>query len=452
MKTALALLLALSILTGGLLAGGSSAVLEERDAVTIRAETLYGDPAAAEGIRVTTYTGDDQRHLFWRADLPADRPEETAITYAFSQLAKRDDYPSGSDADLRLNLPNVGLSSSHPLEAAELGPLAPLLEVARDAGADEDHPLTLRVGDYLDWLPLNVSVDWGGVHNYSDEESPITRLFRDYFRIPVPENLTAEVSVETGRNGEIYVYNCYTSGYYGLDCDLVEREDELLFIIAPSDDAASLDVSQVPGGWGVYRLTSTGEDDAALSTVYSIPSGGIALRLLENTDGSLLLFTVEGDMVVLTTLDGETFAPTHRMELFPREDESAWVSCFRLEGGRLALFSFAGPFLVLAPQGAESWSVEFQGDASIQYDMNCGPQYDDSLDTTLLYDGERLVMAAPFNGNWFGTSFYLAVYRPGGLAYLGSYTTSQPPGACRMLYSFRPSQELAWAEPAGGGS
>ena len=446
MKTALALLLALSVLTGGLLAGAASAVLEERDAVTIRAETLYGDPAAAEGIRVTAYTGDDQRHLFWRADLPADRPEEASITYAFSQLAKRDDYPSVSDTDLRINLPNVGMSSSSPLEEAELGPLAPLLEVARDAGADEDHPLTLRVGDYLDWLPLEVSVDWGGVRNYSDEYSPLTILFRDYFRIPVPENLTAEVSVETGGNGEIYGYNCYTSGYYGLECDLVEREDELLFAIAPSDDAVSLDVSQVPGGWGVYRLTGTSENDAALATVYSIPNGGIALRLLENADGSLLLFTVEGDMVVLTTLDGETFAPTQRMELFPWEDEYTWVSCFQLEGGKLALFSFAGPFLVLTPQGAGGWSVEFQGDASIQYDLNCGPQYDDSLNTTLLYDGERLVMTAPFNNNWFGTSFYLAVYRPDGLAYLGSYNTSQPPGSCRQLYSYRPSQELAWAE------
>ena len=78
--------------------------------------------------------------------------------------------------------------------------------------------------------------------------------------------------------------------------------------------AKALDGSGIPGGWGIYRLSSGGD----LETVYSIPNGGRAMAFSGRIgDGPLFLLTKEKGAVLLTLLDVDTLTPVATQELFP---------------------------------------------------------------------------------------------------------------------------------------
>ncbi len=83
MRKSLLLFVLLAALSAGLLAGACAAVQGRREAVSYQAETLAGDPAAADGVELT-WVSTCGYHLFWHSTFPAAAPEEAETRFSYS--------------------------------------------------------------------------------------------------------------------------------------------------------------------------------------------------------------------------------------------------------------------------------------------------------------------------------------------------------------------------------
>lgn len=443
MRSALAVLLALTVVFFGLLGWSNAQLHQDAYDVTTTSTTLAGDPSQAAGIQVTSYF-DDRGHLFWSSSYPADAPQEAQTRYGFSQTQWEEDweYEFGS---FEISLQSVGRYSSSSLEDLVTPSFLSLLKEVQD-----DYPQvttdqqTIPLSHYTDHIPLYVSQYLPGSSLFLEvTDRQLTELLEDYFFFPVPEGLTATISLETDEEGVLQGYNfflddddCYLSSQYAV------RGDTVLFALIPGE---GLDPSHIPGGWGVYALSGNTPEDLSLTTVYSVPNGGQVVQFFEGQEGDddLYLLTVEQDVLYLTQLDSQSLQPVLHLPLFPWAEERDLDGTVWTEAG-LAVFSNDGPFVMLVPDGANSWRIDFEGDVKRQNDLGCFLNMDGT--TSLLYDGERLAVTGSYWQEGLSRNvLFLAVYDRDGLAYLGTYPTSLP-GQVGNLYQLSPSHVLSWAE------
>lgn len=445
MRSALAVLLALTAAFFGLMGWSNAQLHHEAYDVTTTSTTLAGDPAQAAGIQVTSYWGDGG-HLFWSSSYPANAPQEAQTRYGFSQTQWQEDWDY-SWGSFEISLQSAGRYSSSSLDALITPSFLTLLkEVQADYPQVTTDQQTILLSDYTDHIPLYVSQYLPGSSLFLDvTDGQLTELLEDYFFFPVPEGLTATISLETDEEGTLQGYNffldgddCYLSSQYAV------RGDALLFALIPGE---GLDPSHIPGGWGVYSISGSTPEDLSLNTVYSVPNGGQVIQFFEGQEGDddLYLLTVEQDIFYLTRLDGQSFQPIFRLSLFPWvEGRSLTTPLWTDEG--LAIFSNDGPFIMLVPDGTDGWRIDLEGDVAQQNALGCLLSMDET--TSLLYDGERLaVTGSHWQEGISRNDLFLAVYDRNGLAYLGTYRTSLP-GQVGNLYQLSPSHVLSWTETA----
>lgn len=449
MRTALSLLLALVIAFGGVMIGSNAALHQEACDVTVTTTTLAGDPAAAAGIQVTSYA-QYQDHLFWSATYPADNPQAIRTGYGFSQARWGETYQERSSS-LDVSLREGGASSSMPIEdEVSASFLALLKEIQADRPNVTFSEQTVILSDYTDHFPLDVSYYVPYMPDYGLSNEMLIQRFEDYFFLPLPQSLSATVSLETDADGRLCGYNLYfhNTTYY-LHSQSVYRGDTFYFALIPSGEQASLlDPSHIPGGWGLYAMTGTTEKDLTLSTVYSVPDGGRVVRFFAGPEGDdgFYLLTMERDMLYLTRLDSQSCQPTLHIPLFPWDDQQT-IRSVLWEENCLVIFSKDGPFTVLVPDGQGGWQIDLEGDISRQNELACWLDYESYGTTSLLYDGTRLAVTAPNTYTREQTDFSLAVYDKEGLAYLGLYDSSLP-GIVNSLYQAAPSHILSSAQTA----
>lgn len=449
MRSALAVLLALTAAFFGLMGWSNAQLHQEAYDVTTTSTTLAGNPAQAAGIQVTSYFGDGGR-LFWSSSYPADAPQEAQTRYGFSQTQWQEDwdYEFGS---FEVSLQAIGRYSSFSLEDRITPSFLTLLkEVQADYPQVTTDQQTILLSDYTDHVPLYIYQYLPGSSLFLEvTDGQLTEFLEDYFFFPVPEGLTATISLETDEEGALQGYNfflddsdCYLSSQYAV------RGDTVLFALIPGGDQTDLlDPSHIPGGWGVYALSGSTPEDLSLSTVYSVPNGGQVVWFFEGQEGDddLYLLTVEQDMLYLTRLDGQSFQPTFRLSLFPWAEGRYLTTPLWTDEG-LAIFSNDGPFVMLVPDGADGWRIDLEGDVARQNALGCLLSMDET--TSLLYDGERLALTGSYWQEGISRKeLFLAVYDRNGLTYLGTYRTSLP-GQVGNLYQLSPSHVLSWAETA----
>lgn len=463
MKSALALLLALVVAFGGLLGWTNAQLQQQGTDVTISATTLAGDPAAAAGVQVTSYT-EYQNHLFWRHSFPADSPENGETSCAFSQAAHfaEDNFSWGPYFDIELL--GHGISSPFPIEE-QLSPslLALLKQIQSERPNVAVSERRVDLSDYTNHYPLEVSGSFTQFVCDPLTSKQLTQLVEDYFFFPLSKSTYATVSLETNeKNGQLRGYDLDLEYDLSLSTQTVMRDYITYFTLIPSGDRADLlDPSHIPGGWGVYALTGTSGESAAISTLYSIPDGGQVVRLFGGPEGDdcLYLLTLEENTLFFTQLDPKNGQVVVHLPLFPwTEDQEIRSTLWH--GDYLVVFTSKGPFAVLVPDGQGGWKVDLTGDLSEQYALNCSPSHDQLTGygvygtTSSLYDhnGHRLIFTDPYHTrDEKNTSFFLSVYDRDGLAYLGIYQFSLPADVYTLYGAYRdtsPSRVLSWSEPA----
>ena len=419
---------------GGVLPGGNPA----------------GDPAAADGVELT-WVSTCGYHLFWHSTFPAAAPEEAETRFSYSGqrqswIIELDEdvlelSPGLNFLDIAPDSPSAGLRALWAELSAQTSPL-PGDETYTEHNGLISIKREIQLADYLTDFPLSVDrlayTAWAADREFGTSQydtsintEELTRRFRAYFPIPMPEGLAMEISMTPDASGQL-LSACFLtldSSLLTLQADCVSTGEGVLFALcAGGSMAKALDGSGIPGGWGIYRLSSGGD----LETVYSIPNGGRAMAFWSDGDGTLFLLTEEKGAVLLTLLDVDTLTPVAAWELFPAAEGAPHPQVFPQSDGSFCLLS-AGDFLAVLNRRSGAWVVDFTADTSLQSSLGC-PLSTPSSRLSLCYDGTRLAITGPCPST--KSEYFLAVYTADGLEYLGGYTSS--------LYGNHPPDCYPW--------
>ena len=382
---------------------------------------------------------------------PAAAPEEAETRFSYSGqkqswIIELDEdvlelSPGLNFLDIAPDSPSAGLRALWAELSAQTSPL-PGDETYTEHNGLISIKREIQLADYLTDFPLSVDrlvyTAWAADREFGTSQydtsinaEELTRRFRAYFPIPVPEGLAMEISMTPDASGQL-LSACFLtldSSLLTLQADCVSTGEGVLFALcAGGSMAKALDGSGIPGGWGIYRLSPGGD----LETVYSIPNGGRAMAFWSDGDGTLFLLTEEKGAFLLTLLDVDTLTPVATQELFPAAEGAPHPQVFPQSDGSFCLLS-AGDFLAVLNRRSGAWVVDFTADTSLQSSLGC-PLSTPSSRLSLCYDGTRLAITGPCPST--KSEYFLAVYTADGLEYLGGYTSS--------LYGNHPPDCYPW--------
>lgn len=441
---AVCLLFALSV--GGIAAVHAD-VNEVRDQVVITEKVLYGDKAAAEGLTIRAEARLD-KYLHWNTDYTIGAQPVTETEFVFAKEERWGDYEPGGlstasyhhwygideqdweNADSPEGLSGLALAYWEFFQTLEIG---------------EEKDELIRVGDYYDYYPFRFGLELPNF--YMDfyhmdgvaagtEQAEIMRALnarlQEYIKIPVMEDETIRISLY--RSGEKQASrrgmgtgegDFYHDGIYN-----ALTADACYFIINNrSRDGKLMDLSQVPGGYGIHILPYTYSDDRpttvdveGIKMVYPLDEESELLWFETTPDKSrLLLMTKEtnGDCLLrVIACDGmKTIQETVLYTV--TEERQPYVE--RCQDNYILIRTWDGSIILLEerPDGTYERVIDIPVEEH--------QQVSDGFHTTY-WDGEKLVLAVPWNvqhrddGELCG--FAVAVYDKTGPLFCGKYTSS----------------------------
>lgn len=445
MKRMSLLVLVLALLSAGVLAGAAVAIQQEGNRVTVEAETLAGDPSAAEGLELSlpVYC---QNAMLWDMTVPAARPEEAETRFTCSSFGLRnakfnlfnlfEPYPMLRSVPKEPDLLNIEIPSSsfsvqtvnssyHWLEAVQM--------VADETPAGETITRQVKLAEVYDCWPMEVYLDGNGVWFDS-----VGQTFADYFSIPIPQDYQVEITVTKNERGKETRIDVEADPRYSPDCtvDTVETDNAILFLlkiryVSEEDDREwTADGSAIPGSWGVYQLT-TNEDktEGSLETLFSLPEGSVARRFWASQDHSaLFLLTEEESVLRLRTFDGDMNL-LDTVDLLPLGPEASFYDLVQGEDFFVAIVADEDRYrFAVVAQEDGAWTTALSADTLTQEQLGYPFYSRDGIEANVLgvdyAQGRLAVCATNFD---LEPGFYLSVYDQDGLAYLGRYSSSLHP-------------------------
>ncbi|MDY5594298.1 MAG: hypothetical protein SPF59_01335 [Oscillospiraceae bacterium] len=445
MRKSLILTLILLVLAIGGFGAAHAAVNAQKDAVVITETTAAGDPAAAEGVRVQLRTK-CAGHLLWETHYAAGAPDGTYTDFTFSYRTLQDSEESYAGLDLyTIWNYSYGGPLGETADEREKPQLKLFRDVASRLGDASQRMETLALRDYYEFYPLDGYLDLPALRENGG--TPLVAEYvpiQSFFRIPVPEDVRVTVTVR--RDSETKYYDCAVTAVPGSGWNLwtnsvVAGDDTVYFALGfRTENGDIVDTSRIPGGVGIYRL-SVAEEPASLETVFPLDPADEVSDLHLSADGRrLLLITLEGDTYYLTVIDLETMTALQKLPVL----EDAVDSGFRCadykddflvvqfytepleqhdEHGTLVMHFDAEPqhrFVVITAPETGNYAVALRGDV----DANDGAWQGYEGSTEMDFNGEALVIAAPWYEGIVPRGFWLSVYGADGLRYSGRYASS----------------------------
>ena len=420
-----ALLLVLSI--GGVCVAASG-VYEARDQVVLTETVVYGDRAAANGLTVgLNITCAD--HLFWDTTCTLDAQIQTRTEYSFSSS--------------EVSKPRPRVYSGISLDATSGSELAKL-ELYNSLEPGEEKSAVIYLKDYMDYYPISVSLDLPGITqgiegsdvpdwdpNEGTSYYALLKI-RDYFKIPVLEEECYKISVwkGEGNNGSYSSRTDFSSesDHFSMKTFSVPTGDACYFTFdAHTWNGKLVDLHEIPGGYGIYRLPYQADevDADALEMVYPLDPEIKLLGLFSNEDQTrLLLHAVENGKYILTVIDLDGMTTLQKLEIAEWPEDQGW-QLYSGDGCMAVLLSREQELAVIAETDDGDYELWYMGDA---WPDELG-SFPFRWEPVLTFDGERLAFA-DFLTNEYGyydyytCDFALAVYEPSGLAYYGEYGNS----------------------------
>lgn len=442
---AVTLLLLLAAVAG--IARAHAAVSDTADKVTLTETPLYGDRAAAEGLTVHIDTTCGRR-LFWGTTLRLGVENDVETAFRFSQWQEAWGYrgePGGLSLYLMLSGGSGWTPGVTPEELRERNTgdaagiwdydgssLYPLWEAAvEQTAAGETKTVTLRLRDYYKYYPFVAELDLGKMAG--DAWGRYDGAIRSFFRVPVPEEKLVEVTVTRDAAG--LITNIDTSDLSGVSIsgDSVVTEDAVWYVFDNSGayDSARLDTSEIPGGFGIYRLPyarnesgAAYTDGSGLAMVYPLDEDETILRLALDDDGRLLLLTASDGTAYLSVIETGGVTLLQRLALAELTEDDGYSYCAVGDGFLYA--SFGDDFVVAEQTADGAYRIGLtaaDGTALLPEELGYGG------DVAYAWDGARFaILRKPYDPVWrgsgWGGSFALLLYEGDGLAYAGRFDSS----------------------------
>ena len=410
-----------------------------QDDITIEAHTLSGDVSAAEGLTLTVYAQRNS-YLTWDTTFPA--------TAAFQAVTDFTYHPNGvlfsQDAYLHFSTASLNGATSTTLEnlMEERNRwsdflIEPIRELARELAPGEEKTEAVTVADYWEIYPLSLYLSIPNVTYYDEGE---TSFLTDYFHIPVPAELTVDITVSLDEDGECVQATINPTGEesYGFCSAELVTEQGIYLGLYSCEPGESVDFSQIQGGYGIYRIPLPQEDDYALpvediENVLPLSAEDVeAVSLLESPwDGIIEVFTVEQGTLRLRLLEEETCTVIEDYWL----DADTLPTVVQTEDMLVLLFweEDTQRFLAYAREDGQYrlW---------LDTELPLEAYYLSSLNAA--FDGSRLALVYPW-GEYASVGTGLLVYDQSGLLYHGQYISSADSNLLQFFSPERPA--LQWA-------
>lgn len=423
MKRALALTLILVLLGGAGLVLANRQVRSQEDQVVVTERILVGDPSLAEDITIYQQVEYDQ-HIRWDITYKLGEAPETSTVFTFSHdyldysgqftfsglsagttPVYEQGYSNLEAGEVTESYRSVKLERGENLPEELIGVNKAYHELYEETEAGEAGSKIIRLSDYYDYYPLQFMMevpgfstwwDWSEAFEYLDTQEGAPRDSRlainEYFRIPVLEEETLEINIEKQASGQLW-----STGYGSTESDsyqpwvLASYTDEAVYFImnGRSSQGKVMDFSQVPGGYGIYRLpipqNLTEEETHSpnmvplgeVTTICSLDPEAVVTCLQVSDDQTrLYLVTIEDGVYYFTVMDLERYEILQKLELAScTNEEYYWnvqSSLYEKENVLILWLGYVDDtgdhFAVLIPQENGTFELEFLTEQAYVFD------------------------------------------------------------------------------------
>lgn len=456
MKKVLALMAVLLIASVGIFCAVGAAVNEDKDTVVITENILYGDKSAAEGITIKNQNRYG-RHLFWDTTYTIGEAAEYDTECWFSAVEVRKDNPYNYfKIALEIDIA-YGCDFNTPAEE-QPGIERAYKELYDAAKPGEELKRVIRLKDYYEYYPIGIEIDLPDTswHGFAHEQLHWTEEYNDYkyawekfnefFKIPVPEDMTFEISISKGYNSNEPTgigFSFVDKDSYYMSAMSTYSDDTCYFTINNRRNSGKfVDTSLIPGGYGIYAFSyggeakkyKTGIDVDSLKMVYPLEEEAVVVHLSMSEDKTkLLLFTNDGEELLLTVIDVATMTELQTLSLgagdfyeireYGAEHEFYEGHEF---GSFIVLYLHGNKICLLVENEEGEYEHKFTVDAAEAKVVNSDLAY--WKYPSINYDGERLVVVDYLYvgkyTNILSCGYNVAVYKESGLEFYAEYDSS----------------------------
>ena len=463
-----ALLLAAGI--GGMCCAHST-LTAAQDNVSFTVAEEYGDVTAADSLTVSVRAHLDY-HLLWETEHTFGQTPRTHTDFSFhsSQLRWIPEFVSPplslflptdinhSSSGINLLDENEGIGLYYP---SPIISTAMLREIAARTQNGQQHTETINLRDYYDYYPISAQVRAGlqseEYYYYAiqedeqylyvmPDEAEVSKAFTDFFRIPVPEGRTVEVTIRKDSAGNVVQIATSQEDAIYIDATGVETEDGVYFVVSASGGPAGF--RGIPGGFGVYLLPRATILDGQgteyptldywnLKTVFplgvstTVPETKTAAQLTLSEDGRCLnLITFEDGVYFLTVIELGSMTEKQKIPLF-EGGEGLFFMANYVDG---LLFAALGDnrFVLAERRADNTYRQVLTGARDFLLSFE---DYIDWAHPQIAWNGERLALVSwyrrrsPVNAYGHGLitdtcGFTLEIYDESGLTYKGAFESS----------------------------
>ena len=452
----------------------SSGISQYSDDVTITETTIFGNPAAADGITVDLWS------TFWE-----DSYWNTRVTTGDTLKTETAFYPSSpfeEDPEYYYKkMPEFGITirdsigydyGDEVLPGTQNGVNDAFDELAEEILPGDSREKKISLADYMEYYALQVEItipsdnhlgyeeilatsrviedekaaaDWLAELE-PDSDQYIAQQLQDFFKIPVLPTEKTKIGLDKGPSGEIagLSYGNAESEIAALwsRCNAVTDDAVYFSLRGHGTEGTLLDFSHVPGGYGIYMLPYSKTDGLKmdhLSMVYPLNPEIELLAMELNSDRTaLLLHTSEDGIYVMTVINLQTMETQQRIEVLSVTESTTWRSWSSWSGKDFLTVQYGENLMVFSVNGNGVYNLDFTAQLPEPSDGWRWPQNED----VMIYDGKRLVVSGPLQGTHTdGDTFCLTIYTSQGIEYHGTYHTGFNPLSadsyqwyCRLLY------------------
>ena len=488
MRKSFVLLLTLIVFVSGTAYYAQGELLKEKDQVRFEETVLYGDRSVVEGVTVEANLSYNYK-LFWKTLYEIGGESEEKTEYQFFPWSKHDTDNSYSGSMSFMVDGRDVMISEYVKEREYEGLQIAMKELVDDTPAGTQNSTTVYLKDYVEdynfmvefTMPHKAGEDDSSYMNHSHFYFSETELrkeiadleksgrdskeleelkayladvdaFQAFFKIPVLDTEVYTLAVakdESGQiigiaessnnsgsaTGEIDIPNSVNiEGADSFDFNIYSAFDngDCYFTFEPHTDMGNVvDVSQIPGGYGIYHFNydqKQGTIDASnLKLVYPLDIEKYVTEIrIDGTGKNILMFTYDEVSHYMSIIDRETLT---LMDTFTLGDIESYISTWTYED----YMAIATDQLMVFELGEDGRYVQaFSVDKELLEEIIVTNSDFLSWGSTFDWNGETLLIAdrliyysdkEDFSGE-YTCDFYLTAVDENGLLYYGEYACS----------------------------
>lgn len=444
------------------------------DDVTVTRQTLYGDPAAAEGVNILVRNHYEQ-YLMWETSLTlgVNAVPETEFTFSNDRISLPGETVY---TGVKFNsLTNVFVFDNKRLPETAGEKYTSLVEALTNAveavPVGEKKSFTVDLSEYLEYYPLEgqiilpgITVRFSEFEYWTEDSAETARKFNDFFKIPVDTTFSVEYEIDKRYSGSSY--GAYIESNYHINAEGTATADACYFTFnTVMEDGQIADTSLIPGGYGIYRLPyekDVGVDMDNLEMVYALDPAEKFDSLSLSKDGKRLrLHTWKGEDLMLTVIDIATMTQVQKVKLLTDTENSyynvvSYDDFVLIEENRYNSDSL-DRIMVWEELADGTYSQAISAPINAEVfpegaNLNLFYQYENAVDYA---DGKLVVLRHRMERQesyWYDNlcGLYVAVYDATGMLYAGtcewnlSQVNAPDPYGIRVEPLYDGSMEVSW--------